>query len=350
MSENDMIERFGKQLNMKSLNRDLDKIRRYGEEGRNNCAKYFLSQASDNVCCRICGSDDTKHFIKMNSQSSFSYDYNICNRCGSVFLKNLPDIKKMYTTEDASANLPEYISKDIYERRIEMISAPKVNFVLDTCRHEGVDPKNWLDIGCGGGEILSFLKANTEIKGMGIESDPKELAFARTLNLDIYDGFIDVENENLEISQLLHQHDVVSMINVLEHVEDPAKLVDYLCNQMHDDALFVVEVPRHPSVAAFANQTYDSLIYRHIVPPIHLQIFSEKSLDMLLGDRFDILGKWRYGQGFTDLINYAAIQSEPENMELYDLIMQKSNEIQKTVDEAGLADVILLVARKRAAH
>ena len=139
---------------------------------------------------------------------------------------------------------------------------------------------------------------------------------------------------------------LISLINVLEHIKNPIGLVNDLYDRMHRGAMMVFEVPRHPSVASLANLTHHSIIYRHITPPVHLQIFSDKAINMILEGKFRLLGKWEFGQGFTDLINYAMISSDTHENELYDEVMKASNSIQFAIDKAGLADQILVIAQK----
>ncbi len=78
-----------------------------------------------------------------------------------------------------------------------------------------------------------------------------------------------------------------------------------------------------------------------------MQIFSEDSLVWLLEDLFDIQGKWLFGQGYSDLINNAMLLSGEKENELYHRLMDLSHTIQPVFDRNGLADQILLVAKKR---
>lgn len=281
-------------------------------------------------------------FVQMNKQ----YRYCLCKRCGSLVLIDLPDVDKLYSTEESTGNISEYIDSTIRQERIEMISAPKVDFVLNVCKENEIVVNSWLDIGCGGGEVLSFLKEKTKIDGTGIESDPKEVAFAKSLGLNIVESFIDPALEINELNEIIYRSDIVSFFNVLEHIENPVEFINYLYKRMHNVALLAFEVPRHPSLASFGNLTHDSIIYRHITPPVHLQIFSEKAIGMILDGKFSMISSWEFGQGFTDLLNYAMISSGIQENELYDQIMQASNSIQLAVDEAGLADQILVIAKK----
>ena len=195
---------------------------------------------------------------------------------------------------------------------------------------------------------MYYLKhLNNNINGIGLESDPVENKFTKQLGLNVVSKFIDTEHEDTEITRLLECTDIVSFFNVLEHIERPRKYIKYLSDSMKSGSFMVIEVPKHPSLASFANLTSCDNIYRHIVTPIHLQIFSEKSLRLLLEKDFDVVATWEFGQGFTDVINNAMILSGKENSDLYTKIMGIQNELQMAVDRAGFSDQILIIAKKK---
>lgn len=205
---------------------------------------------------------------------------------------------------------------------------------------------NGLMLVAGGGEVLRVLQ-NLNIRGMGIEPDANECEFAASKGLKVYNRYIDVDTDDELINQLIEESDVVSILNVLEHVTEPVQFVRYFLEKMRGGGIFVFEVPRHPSMASFANLTCDHAVYRHCVAPIHLQIFSEDAVEYLLGDEVDVIAKWEFGQGYTDVLTNAMILAEKKSSPLYDRLMDLSNNIQPIIDEAGFGDVMLVVARKR---
>jgi SAM-dependent methyltransferase len=210
--------------------------------------------------------------------------------------------------------------------------------------------KVWCDIGCGVGELLvaieSFQQNKNEYEAVGIESDPRALRFGRGRNLNIIEGFLDPDNPRGDLLEVISTSNIVSMFNVLEHIEHPNRVVDIFKKYMKAGSFLVIEVPRHPSLASFSNLISPQLTYRHIAPPVHLQIFSEKAMGMLVKDSFHIIGKWGFGQGFTDILTSMMFLGNKRDLSLYQQLMDISNDVQKVIDIEGYSDTMIFVMQK----
>lgn len=338
-----MLIRYGKDCDMRSINRDLSKIAQMVAENERNSLYHWDESLEENLCCRACGCQQRKLVLTIHGK----YDFYECENCGTLYLGQNPRYRAMYVDEGDKANGNIYIDDSNWFKRVDMISKPKVDFVLDVCKAENITPKSWIDIGCGGGEILYAISKYTTIDCLGVEADQNERVFAEAKGIRVMDAFLDVNNVDEELAQQLRTKDIVSIFNVLEHMVEPAKVVDYLGKIMKKGSVFVIEVPRHPSVASFANMTcMDKVIYRHINPPFHASIFTEKAIDILFDGKFRMVGKWGFGQGFTDIINNALLISGRPVDEVYTKMLDCSNPIQKILDEAGLSDTMIYVAVK----
>lgn len=196
----------------------------------------------------------------------------------------------------------------------------------------------------GGGQLLAAVY-NRNINAYGVESDKAEIDFMRIKGFSVLDAFVEPDVNNVALEELLARADVVSFMMVLEHVKSPAEVMDYFYDKMKPGAVFVLEVPRHPSVASFANLVYKNIAYRHITVPVHLQIFTEKAVSILFEGKFKMLAKWGYGEGFSDLMNFPLFsQKAIYDQSLYDMIMAQNNDVQRLFDKAGLSDMMLFVA------
>jgi hypothetical protein len=189
-------------------------------------------------------------------------------------------------------------------------------------------------------------KYGDRFESFGLEIDPAEINFGRSKGLRIIEKFIDPENIDDEIVEIIHKADILSMLNVLEHIEKPDEMISLYKQHMKKGAYLVIEVPRHPSLASFINLVSPDLTYRHLTPPVHLQVFSDKSIEMITGKEFEIVGTWGFGQGYTDLLTNAMLLENITEMELYQSLMDISNYIQKAIDEKGFSDQMIYILKK----
>lgn len=338
-----MIRKYGKTIDHSMINRDISGIKTLIGESEKSARKLSLSVKTKRDRCIACGSKSRELFLTVYDK----YHYYECKNCGALTLEQFPDVESMYSSGDTE-NFGIYIDERTFENRMNLIAKPKADFVLEVLKDIGKPVHSWLDIGCGGGELLRYLeRTKCGIKCIGLESDKAECDFTKKLNLDVRNKFIDTKQEDKEITSLLHEADIVSFFNVLEHIEEPLEYINYLYESMKIGAIMVIEVPKHPSLGSFANLTSKNNVYRHIVPPVHLQIFSEKSLEIMLKDKFDILATWEFGQGFMDVINNAMILSGTNSCDIYHKVVEVQNEVQQSIDKAGLADQILLIAKRK---
>lgn len=335
------IRKYGKNVNMRFLKRDIEKIKQMID----SCARFSYENLiqfneKQNYDCRICHSKNLSKFTNVRG-----YEYVKCTDCESIVLLNTPNVKRLYEKEGTTASTI-YLDDEVFQRRVETIALPKIEFVVQKLNRRSHHV--WCDIGCGVGELLAGLKQkyNNEIEGIGIEIDPAEIRFGQDRGLKIVQGFIDPDNTPNEIIEIIRSADVVSMLNVLEHIEKPDDVINFYKRHMKSGAYLVIEVPRHPSLASFVNLTSADLTYRHIVPPVHLQVFSEISIEKMAGKEFKLVGTWGFGQGFTDILTSMMLLGNITQTDLYENLMDISNDVQKVIDEKGFSDQMIYVLEK----
>ena len=185
-----------------------------------------------------------------------------CSACGTLFTARLPGSSAEavdYVDYYDASNLttPAFV-----ERRLDHVAAR-----FDSYR----ELNRWLDVGCGRGE---FLRALT---GRGWHAVGTELASAavealRESGLDVHRGTLDeVELED-------ESFDVVSVVEVLEHVEDPATLLVDARRLLRPGGAMYVTTPHGRGLSARALGTRWSIV----LPPEHLQLYSVRGLEALL--------------------------------------------------------------------
>lgn len=132
------------------------------------------------------------------------------------------------------------------------INPLRLNYTIE--KSGGIDGKRILDIGCGGG-ILSESMANAGAIVTGIDAGEAPLAVAR---LHALESGTEVTYEHITVEQLAErdgadQFDVVTCLEMLEHVPDPASVLRAAATLMKPGGeLILSTINRHPKAYVFA--------------------------------------------------------------------------------------------------
>ncbi len=125
-----------------------------------------------------------------------------------------------------------------------------------------------LDVGCATGIFLELARdRGWEVKG--VEPSSWAVSVARSKKLDVVQG----DFEQVEFTSLF---DVITMIDLIEHVANPMSLVEKAKKVLKPGGLLVVVTPDIDSFAARIMGRW----WWHLRPP-HLCFFSRRSLNYL---------------------------------------------------------------------
>ena len=109
----------------------------------------------------------------------------------------------------------------------------------DECRRTPLDGKTALDVGCGAGLLAEPLaRLGAKVTGLDAASDliavARQHAAAQGLEIDYRAG---------ELAQLGGQYDLVTCMEVIEHVADPAAFVKTLARHLAPGGLLILSTP-----------------------------------------------------------------------------------------------------------
>src|SRR4051794_28340779 len=109
----------------------------------------------------------------------------------------------------------------------------------DECSRTPLEGKTALDVGCGAG-LLAEPLARLGAKVTGVDASPEVIAVAREhaerqgLSIDYYAG---------DVQDLEGQFDLVTSLEVIEHVADPAAFIGALAKRVAPGGLFILSTP-----------------------------------------------------------------------------------------------------------
>lgn len=129
----------------------------------------------------------------------------------------------------------------------------------------------FLDIGCGAGTFLRAARG-CGWQAQGIEVSETSVARVRDLGFDVFHG------EVQEAGYPSEHFDVITAVELLEHLVDPAVVVNEAARLLRKGGVFWATTPHGRGMSARLLR----LKWSVISPPQHLQLFSVAGLRILL--------------------------------------------------------------------
>lgn len=238
------------------------------------------------MICPICHSNAIKlnSLRLLNLIDSSTYH---CKKCGLYFREPLPDAKTI--NEYYSSRYFRY--SDNIERNMAEVQS---KFIIDGLKKIKIEPHkiNYLEFGAGRGWVLSYLKRSGFLNsGMGFDSDPVSTQWGEeNLKVDLKAGFL-CEDLVKEIGIHRSEINFISLIHLLEHLDNPNKIINIFQAYLHEHYLFL-EVPD----AEYEGPVMEVDTFPSSSMGQHFWSFSELSLRILLeNNNYEILFLERVG-------------------------------------------------------
>ena len=168
---------------------------------------------------------------------------------------------KNYTNEHKNLD-PEEVKKfnDIAEKwwdlegefkPLHQINPLRLNFIKERTSLKG---KRILDIGCGGGILTEALsEAGAEV--IGIDASPQTIGVAKShaYTVNSKATYLESTVEDFLANNQNDLFDVITCLEMLEHVPEPDKIIESCCALLKDDGdIFLSTINRNPRSFLFA--------------------------------------------------------------------------------------------------
>ncbi len=216
------------------------------------------------LSCCVCNSRKNSRIYKNIDQ----YQLLRCKKCKLVYLDTVC-INPESFLKDAANNLssvrveywgyPDFFKK--YLHVFNFYFKERYRRILASSPPAG----DWLDIGTGYGLWQNYIQEKN-IANLGIEIEEKAFEYSRSQGLDV--KFTSIENFSST-----RKFAVITICDVLEHVENPQKVLKKCCDLLVPGGLIYIQVP---NVVGFRIPYGD-----HLGLPHHLWQFSPKTLRLL---------------------------------------------------------------------
>lgn len=218
------------------------------------------------IDCEICG---FKHLNPLPSSKELLEFYrkkysNLVKKGGRA-----PEIRRqMAGGEEAKSEL-EWLSSTLYS---------EIRYVLGKYIHK--KSKHLLDIGSGTGEFLRYIM-NAGWDAIGIEPSEEYVQVTANSDLTIYN--MSLEKFITTHPDYKHKFDAITLLNVLEHVPNPAKFLQYSKKLLKaHTGVLCIRVPNDFTELQFYAEKKLNKTLWWVAIPDHLNYFNIESLQKLI--------------------------------------------------------------------
>ncbi len=233
--------------------------------------------------CSLCQSADTKflfqssnkhgrHMIDIND----TFSVNRCLNCDCIFLfeilVNDSYYQKYYQTDYYNESSNNRTVINMFLKLLGRYSLDqKQKNVLKYMPHD--QKLKILDIGCGDGVFLHELDGE-KFEKYGVEIHKKGIELSRKRGLTVYDKGI------TEIDFGKKRFDVITLLHVLEHLENPISVFKKIHTILRDDGVLLFSTPNTESLGF----KFGKKNWFHLDSPRHLILFNNKSAEYLCNE------------------------------------------------------------------
>jgi|GEM_PF-1090792 len=171
-----------------------------------------------------------------------------CKNCSTIYAKNeisSENLIKKYqelSNPEWHLHIPQSIEEAINNVHLARFDWQEkiINLIKPTKENKPF----LIDIGCGWGRFLYSMKNEHNFDVMGIELNKKNADYGyNILKINSY-------YQNIEDTKLPSNVDIITMFHVLEHLENPIKVLYNIINSLKDGGYFVGSVPNIESFAS----------------------------------------------------------------------------------------------------
>jgi len=291
--------------------------------------KRILSSA-----CLICGNSDNSNLVA----TVYGVDFIECPNCGHLYQKYMIDEQDIITFFKKDTFVSLHVDDEQFRYRLECVNKPKVDEVLKFVDSKG----KWLDVACGAGELLYYVKSiGFDAYGFDISNPGCEMAKRYGLNVEQADLYHYKEKHKDE------KYDVVSMIGYLDMISNPTDHIRTINDMLNNEGVVIIDQPRYDSFACELIKICPNTSLRYL-NPLQRSVFSKKSLLKMLHDaNFEPLLLWGIGLDFYELLSTMCLHIPSFNSSKpFNFLLDNYNTFQKVFDKNNVSDTMIVVARK----
>jgi 2-polyprenyl-3-methyl-5-hydroxy-6-metoxy-1,4-benzoquinol methylase len=191
-----------------------------------------------------------------------------CRNCGLLFVRDIYEKKPRI---DEISHLEKYYTEIATDKSKFDYGLNLINIYLNSQNRSLINQK-LLDVGCGDGFFVSHCNM-LGIKASGYDISAAVVTMAAKKGLEVFN----------KLEEINEKFDIITMFDVLEHMENPRNELKSLANLLKPNGLIFIETPRKCLADFYLNILEKlRLAKNNRVSAEHLQLFTNKSLEILI--------------------------------------------------------------------
>ena len=320
----------------------MHKVVEIGEKS----AKYFSKEKKDKISsCLVCDAKSHDDVL-----SAFGIDFVQCQNCTHVYQKYQFSDESVYRFFEADTEVNCHLPEDQFQYRCENVNKPKIDETMKLRSEMGLNncKGEWLDIGCGAGDLLFQLRKDYKWEGVGIDiSEPGvDIAKKNGVNAYLVDLFKYYEEHFYHKQKLVYSFDVISAMGYFDVVREPRKHLRIVKKMLNLNGLLMVDHPKFDSLTVDLMKRIPECAGRYC-NVLERSIYTEKSMKYFLENNgFEIILDWKFGLDIYTFLSIILLKlPQLEGSSVINFILEKNDDFQSIIDEGGYNDINYYVAK-----
>jgi SAM-dependent methyltransferase len=253
--------------------------------------------AEIDIACRVCGSPTLAAGEKTGRLHRRVYHLRRCLECGFAFVSDPDEETDVYDEAYYRGQGADPMLDYVFElerptetvRRFEWAGVERVVRSLN----ELTEKTRWLDYGCGNGGLVRWVRERTPAQSFGFDE-------GWIANIAREHGIPILTDAEMEAAG---PYDVITALEVLEHVVDPKAFVERIARLLAPGGVFFFttgNVTRH----------VDRLTqWGYVVPEIHISFFEPRTMERLLTGAGLQARPLPWSRGFGEIVTFKVLKN-----------------------------------------